>query len=593
MPLCTSSLNFPQKEEVTGGCACHPDEIGTQPFFFQAWCPSHPSALSKALVRLQSVSPWKASAQADKVVSSAAGWADLVVITSVKKGKSTLKASKQASLSPEEARRRRQANPAKHIQPIPHLDSDNSDIVIVGETQLAPPSADFPEENNLLGEEVDELWPDTLRPSLVSKSLMLAMLNIEVEEAAEGDNEAEEQEDQEEEEDGALSAWEDSPLPKRVEPKGHKAQPKGKGKAKAPSRAAEPPLAAAKKQSSSSSQAKAHPSPPTNVLPLVIAVDVGSSADIFGSPVNAPIAGDFDSLVAVDSKVDGAHALASHAQLLNDVVFTGFPTILANIVAYLQSQGIISRLQYSKLLPKYMACDKEEGCMPKLLDAIVDSLLFHGYGVYVNPLTADPTNFRIVNKKVMFKLSTKKLLYPVFIMLVIIKQCNLLAPVQTNERFQEDPLCLTGWIFEEVFSLFSTFIGSPLDLPNLNLLLPLAPLRSLRRTHSCSASPPITVYDLLSRPPLSFPTSGIPTPLVPRILFLFTMAMLDAVTFVLKTSNGKPSLPCWGWFAILLGSWVQKPTFHDITEQNINILHTAASAQATAAATTAQAQAQS
>ncbi|KDQ25053.1 hypothetical protein PLEOSDRAFT_160920 [Pleurotus ostreatus PC15] len=428
-----------------------------------------------------SSSPRKPSARVPKVASAVAE--EEIVATPVKNAKrkhessppspspaSTVKASKKVALGPEELKRRRQANPAKRIRPMARLDS-NDNIVIVGETRLATSSAGSLKENDLSGDEVDELWPDTPRLSLESKSLVLAMLDVEAEEAAEGDDEMEEDEEgvqdgQEEEEDaGVVSTWEDSPPPKRVEPKARQVQAKGKGRAKAQSGGKEPPLV------TGVSKDKVSFDPLANIPPPVFAQELGSSADIFGSAVDEGAASDFNNSTAVDS--ESGLASKDQAEPLDEMVFLGFPPLLSDVVAYLRSSGIASRLH--ELVPKYTAHDEPEGVVPKLLDVlgmmrteyampvIIDCLRFRGHGAYVNPLTADPAHFRIVNKKVMFKPSVKRLLYPVFVMPVVVQKCDLLFPTCTSERFQEERLRLTGWAFDEVFSLFSTFIGSVLN----------------------------------------------------------------------------------------------------------------------------------
>ncbi|KAF9492832.1 hypothetical protein BDN71DRAFT_1432966 [Pleurotus eryngii] len=434
---------------------------------------------------LQASSPQKILSRAPKLVSAAAGDEQSTAVTPVKKGKrkSTLKASKKAVLSPKEAKWQRQANPAKRLRPIACLDSDSDDVVVVGETQLMSSSAGSLGESDLSDDDLDKLWLDTPKSSLISKSLVLSMLDVEAEEADEGDDEMEqdEQEDQKEDEqedtDSVVSACEDSPLPVTAKTNCHKPQAKGKvkgkAKAKAPSKRVEAPPASASQQPSSSS---ASSDPLANIPPSIFAWEMGSLADIFGSPVDNPISGDlyvtvcafFDNPLNPDSQSNGSHAVTGHVKLLDKAVFTAIPPILYDIVAYLQSSGIVNHLHFSELLPGCTACDEPGGYMPKLMevlsrmsnDPIIDCLLFRGYGVYVNPLTTDPAEFRIINKKIMFKPGVKHLLYPIFIMPVVVQQCDLLALTCTSERFQEEHLCLTGWVFDEVFALFFTFFTS-------------------------------------------------------------------------------------------------------------------------------------
>ncbi|KAF9487125.1 hypothetical protein BDN71DRAFT_1514273 [Pleurotus eryngii] len=447
-----------------------------------------------------SSSPRKLSARAPKVASAVTEKEEVVSVTPVKNGKrkhesppsspspaSTVKASKWVVLSPKDLKERRQANPAKR------------DVVIVGETQLAAPSAGSLEENNMSEDEVDELWPDTPRPSLVSKSLVLSLLDVEAEEAAEGDDKMEdeqeeqlEQEQGEQQEDlGVVSAWEDSPPPKHVEPKGHKVQAKGRSGAKAQSGGMEPPLTGKLQPST--------PCPRSGNPPPIFAHNLGSSTDIFGSPVDNSTGG-------IDNSMDingaSGSAKANHTELLNGIVFAGIHPLLSDIVTYLRSSGIASRLH--ELLPKYTARDEREGDVPKFLNVmgrmkneyampiIVDCLCFRGYGVYVNPLTADPAHFHVVNKKIMFKPSVKRLLYPVFVMPVVVQLCDLLTPTCTSEQFQEERLRLTGWIFDEVSALFATFIGLILNQNIVYAYMTESTLQFTSRPAKVEASVPST-----------------------------------------------------------------------------------------------------
>ncbi|KAF9492977.1 hypothetical protein BDN71DRAFT_1591344 [Pleurotus eryngii] len=142
--------------------------------------------------------------------------AESTVVTPVKKGKhkspppspspaSTIKASKKVVVRPDETKGRRQANTAKRVRPNACLDSDSDDVVVVSESRIASASAASLEENNVSGDKLDELWPDTPNASGVSKSLVLSMLDIEAEEVDEGDDELDEEEWEEEgEDDGPL-----------------------------------------------------------------------------------------------------------------------------------------------------------------------------------------------------------------------------------------------------------------------------------------------------------------------------------------------------------------------------------------------------
>ncbi|KAF9496244.1 hypothetical protein BDN71DRAFT_1589080 [Pleurotus eryngii] len=547
--------------------------------------------------------------------------AESTVVTPVKKGKQkhespppspspalTIKASKKVVVHPDETKGRHQANTAKH------------------ESCIASASAASLEENDVSGDKLDKLWPDTPNASGVSKSLVLSMLDIEAEEADEGDDELDEEEWEEEGEDDGVSAAsvvEDSPPTTCTKPSRRKVQVKGKGKAPL-----EKPAPACQNQQASTSLAFSNSL--ADIPPPMFAQETRSSADIFGSPVNDPITGDFDDPLIVASANDNNHVQVGHVELLDQAMFAGIPPVLSDIVTYLRSSGVVNRLRYSKLLPKYTACDEPEGYMPKLMEVlsrlrnepIIDCLLFCGHGVYVNPLTADPADFRIVNKKIMFKLSAKRLLYPVFMMPIVVQQYDLLAPTCTSERFQEERLCLTGWIFDKVFALFSTFVGSVLNQntvyvymteatlqftsrpakaeaalapstpqksarhslafgrPSLRMsnnqgwqpVLKVAPQFShLRHPHSLGSEDTIPIYDGHSRYG-NFWAEDRPSPTCRAAFTMGTFFPVDNPTAAHATFNLQ--------FTILLGSWVQKLQPHAVTEQRIHALRIAAATQA-------------
>ncbi|KAF9486703.1 hypothetical protein BDN71DRAFT_1560814 [Pleurotus eryngii] len=279
-------------------------------------------------------------------------------------------ASKKVVVCPNETKGQRQANTAKCVQPNTCLDSDSDDIVVVSESHVASASAASLEKNDVSGDKLDELWPDTPNASGVSKSLVLSMLDIEAEEVDEGDDKLDEEEWEEEGEDDGVSAAsvaEDSPPMTRTKPSCRKVQVKGKGKAPL-----EKPAPACQNQQASTLSAFSNSL--TNILPPIFAQETGSLADIFGSPVDNPITGDL---------------------------------YIAMTLSLLPLQTIITMPSYSELLPKYTAHNKPEGYMPKLME--------------------------------------------------------VLSRLRNDERFQEERLCLTGWIFDEVFALFSTFVGSVLN----------------------------------------------------------------------------------------------------------------------------------
>ncbi|KAF7426535.1 hypothetical protein PC9H_008904 [Pleurotus ostreatus] len=364
--------------------------------------------------------------------------------------RSTIKASKQSLSSANAARDRRRANPAKRIRPIARRDSVDKvsktspiDIPSKGVPALSPPLSDGGE---------DELWPDTPRPSGV-----LAMLDLEAEEAVDGDNE-----DDGGLQDDAVGDWlDDSPPPRRVAQKAPKSSTAG---------------APAKGGKGNASVDCVRP-------PVVAAVD-GPSADVFAA---AHGTGTQDNpIFYMDSDIDDVdeHPVASQAeetlQEVDVINFPSIPPILAGILDYLKSSGRIQNIQFSELRPKYTARDEAPAKMPQIetvlskmkneyaMVPIFDSLLFRGLGVYVNPLTADPKLFHVVGQKVVFSSGVNKGNPAVFVMPIVVKECNLLAPVVINEKWGDGVhLKLTGWVFNEVFELFSSFIGSVLNLDSV------------------------------------------------------------------------------------------------------------------------------
>ncbi|KAF9488004.1 hypothetical protein BDN71DRAFT_1436438 [Pleurotus eryngii] len=541
---------------------------------------------------LQASSPQKILSRASKLASAAAGDEQSTAVTPVKKGKcKTYILQAQVPTTFSLSGVNSQGFKKSGTEP------QRSQAAVSGKSceTLVSSSAGSLGESDLSDDELDKLWPDMPKSSLVSKSLVLSMLDIEAEEADEGDDEMEqdEQEDQEEDERedtvSVVSVCEDSPPSVTAKTNCHK--PQANAKAKAPSKRVEAPPA--------------------------------SATDIFGSPIDDPISGDFDNPLNPDSQSDGSRAATGHVELLNKAVFTAIPPILYDIVAYLRSSGIVNRLCFSELLLKYTACDEPEGYMPKLMEVlsrmsnkyakllIIDCLLFRGYGVYVNPLTAD-------NKKIMFKLGVKHLLYPIFIMPVV------------------EHLRLTGWVFDEVFTLFSTFVSSILNQDTVYAYMtestlqftsrpakveaasaPSTPQKSaqhslafgrpsprtgnnqvrqsaprvalqfshLRHPHSLGSENTIPIYDGCSRygnfhaedqdweTIVNLPRLGVPPPLPGR---------QPDYSCAVEILPFEPSKFCVALFAILLGSWIQMLQPHAVTEQRVCALRITAATQANA-----------
>ncbi|KAF4583837.1 hypothetical protein EYR40_002332 [Pleurotus pulmonarius] len=365
---------------------------------------------------------------------------------------STVKASK-ASLS---AKDRKQANPAKRIRPMACLDSADlvaaSAPVDIPPPKRAPPSSQAQAASN---EDVDELWPDTPKPARAAKSLVLELLDLEAEEGTDGDDEMDVG-GEDTDEVGGLSGWlDDSPPPKPV-------GVKGKGKALSSTPAAP-----------------------------VFASVTGPAANALGD--NTPVAAsahDDDAIFYIDSDIDEVVEEASeptdkatdlqaegqHEELLNELVFASIPPILSGLVDYLRSSGFLRNIHYGELVPKYTANNEEEAKMPFVTTvfrmmkseysvvSIFDAIHFRGIGVYANPFTSDPKAFEMKDKKVVFKVGVNRGYPVVFVMPIVVHECNLLSPTLVNENFgTETHRWLTGWVFAELWELFSSFVTSLLN----------------------------------------------------------------------------------------------------------------------------------
>ncbi|KAF9491824.1 hypothetical protein BDN71DRAFT_1592081 [Pleurotus eryngii] len=172
---------------------------------------------------------------------------------------------------------------------------------------------------------------------------------------------------------------------------------------------------------------------------------------------------------------EGFNATERHEELMDEIVFPGIPPLLRDIVVHLRASGITQHLRHSELCPRYTGRDDPEGRMPNILYVlaqmqneyaavpIFDSLLFRGLANYVNPLTAGPRAFHIITRKVVFKSGVYSTHPAMFIMPIVVKKSDLLAPQKVNDKYPDVHLRLTGWVFDEVFELFSTFMGTLLN----------------------------------------------------------------------------------------------------------------------------------
>lgn len=68
------------------------------------------------------------------------------------------------------------------------------------------------------------------------------------------------------------------------------------------------------------------------------------------------------------------------------------------------------------------------------------------------------------DKKVVFKDGVNRGYPVVFVMPIVVHECNLLSPTLVNENFgTETHRRLTGWVFAELWELFSSFVTSLLN----------------------------------------------------------------------------------------------------------------------------------
>ncbi|KAF9488594.1 hypothetical protein BDN71DRAFT_1436025 [Pleurotus eryngii] len=342
------------------------------------------------------------------------------------KRRSTIKASKVVKLSAtgvHQIKAWKQFDRAKCFCP----------VALVYSEEEAPLDANMDEalsqETLASDEELDELWPDILHPVHISqlKLLVLSLLNTEAEKAAEGNNKVDgEEEEEEEEEEGEetdiMDAWqEDSPPPKPAKAGSTPGRTKGKGKAAASTR---------------------HPMPPP-----VTATISGSSANLFGKEDTDSTSSALEDPIPVDG-ADGQEVL--QLTLEEELIFSAIPTLLSGILDRLRSTGAVAKLwqvPFLVLMPAATLTSHQ-------LVTIFDSLLFPGIGVYVNPLTTDPSLFQIVSQRVVFPPGPNRSCPPVFVMPIVVDKCDLLTPIK---------LQLTSWVFDKVFKLFSSFIGTILN----------------------------------------------------------------------------------------------------------------------------------
>ncbi|KAG9221875.1 hypothetical protein CCMSSC00406_0005700 [Pleurotus cornucopiae] len=330
-------------------------------------------------------------------------------------------AKKPILASPDELRAARQANPAKRIRPITRFDSDDeeaSTAPIVGRADSpVPPAFRTSSEGT---------------PTPPIPKLELSFFNDEAEE----DNTVEA-------ENLTKIAWGSrSPSPQLTTPS--KSEASRRGDVKKVEEEAESLVTRVNTLLAKSKNMKAK-----------------------GSPNRS---GRCDDPILPDSSDDEAtpkHGTNNDGPPLS---FPEIPPVLNGIISALESLKILPHL--SELLPKYTPQTSDDVQNPAVLHvmgcmtdeyaavAIYDALHFQGRGVYANPLIANPRNFRVVNKTVMFASESRS--PAVFVMPIVVQSCSLLELASVNPYDQH--LRLTGWLFDEVFSLFSSFVGSLLKL---------------------------------------------------------------------------------------------------------------------------------
>ncbi|KAJ8695795.1 hypothetical protein PTI98_005722 [Pleurotus ostreatus] len=164
--------------------------------------------------------------------------------------------------------------------------------------------------------------------------------------------------------------------------------------------------------------------------------------------------------------------------------------------------------------------------MPKVMDVlcrmedefemvpIFDSLLFRGSGVYVNPLTADPRSFRVISQRVVFNSGPNHTRPAVFVMPIVVDKSELLEPVPINAKNPAMGMHrrLTGWMLDEFFELFSTFVGSLLNLDTVYAYMTSGNLQFTSRPTKNELAEPVTPQKATRRS-LAF---GAPSPRAQR-----------------------------------------------------------------------------
>ncbi|KAF9492893.1 hypothetical protein BDN71DRAFT_1509001 [Pleurotus eryngii] len=366
---------------------------------------------------------------------------DQAAVTQVKKGvgkhkhesptpspspASTVKALKRPSAVALKAKGRIQASPAKRPRPTTRLDSDDESVVVISYDSGTNDVA-----KELSESEVDELLPDTPRPTLIEQSLVLSMLNVEVEE----DNDGGDKGEAEGQEEGDIAAAWDEPSPPptrlvKVVSKGKaKAEPKPISFASLSSRRrpataykskvlagkpAPPPVVATVGSSSAgifpsarskgtiggiedpiflmssddedfkgppavknvaqtgrtpSSALKGQPAKMRGPAIRAAAVATKALAKVFGSGGDGgePDPGNGNTAFENSSNGEGFNATERHEELMDEIVFPGIPPLLRDIVVHLRASGITQHLCHSELCPRYTGRDDPEGRMPNIL----------------------------------------------------------------------------------------------------------------------------------------------------------------------------------------------------------------------------------
>ncbi|KAF4593533.1 hypothetical protein EYR40_008319 [Pleurotus pulmonarius] len=375
---------------------------------------------------------------------------------------STKKGAKKPLLDSFDLKAARQANPAKRIRPIARFDSDDE-----GNHTHTPLTDD---------------------EKAMIQSCLSEAIGTPVAHVSEGLSYSYFADNEDNDEDRVACDWSQSPSPRRPS-----ASSSRRTNSKQQEKVSMPPPdtpTSSTRRANGKERAKASPPPPSSTrrsncrqkatesspavparpstkreavdtprpLPPALPVDKLSKpnkrADVFGS-------GNCSSPIRVDDSGDDE---------LNVAEFPEIPHLLHQITDHLNVSGILSRLRLGEIRPNYAAIDATPPTLPSVLDvlgsmsqesetlAVYDALLFRGAGVYVNPFFADPQSMSVDKNRVVFASGPNSQKPVVFVMPVVVETCCLLSATQIINGSPDKHLRLTGYVFEELFALFSSIV---------------------------------------------------------------------------------------------------------------------------------------